>query len=159
MQATRLYVLVHSFWFLTFDDDTYNLAIMSTWIFLLKFIMFRMRSVRSHTRMFKQKGKRSPYYSRRAIHVQLGHDEICGQRKLLKTIRHEYIKKAICFSLRLVKDTNIEAEPRLRGTAGNPLRTDLKITGPVLSCSIKVITMSPWFLCLHRHVRQREKSS
>ena len=57
----------------------------------------------------------------------LGHDEVCMQRQNFRTQRHEYVKKAIGYAVKQIKDTEVLIEPFLVGRLD---KTDLRISGP-----------------------------
>jgi hypothetical protein len=58
---------------------------------------------------------------------QLGHDDVCGQRRHHRAPRHEHVKHLLAYSLRQVKGTVVQVEPHL---PGRQERTDLRISGP-----------------------------
>ncbi len=62
----------------------------------------------------------------------LGHDEVCRQRQVLRTIRHESVKKTLKYHIGIVPMTEVETEPRLAingRVTSESRRPDLRIIG------------------------------
>lgn len=62
-----------------------------------------------------------------ALPNTLGHDEVCTKRIILRTARHEGVKKAISYHLKTDPRNEITTEPHVPGRLD---RTDIRIIGP-----------------------------
>jgi hypothetical protein len=72
----------------------------------------------------------------------LGHHEVCEKRTVLRTARHEGVKKALAATIRCIKGTSVRVEPRMDlNKRARSLRTDLQITGPGPSYSAAVVEL------------------